>query len=52
MKQEKQEKKEKKKELTLSHLDSAGRARMVDVTDKQPSSRMARAEATVSSAAR
>ena len=43
MKQEKQE----KKKLRLSHLDSAGRARMVDVTDKQPSARMARAEATV-----
>ncbi len=37
----------KKKPLELSHLDASGRARMVDVTTKQPSSRMARAEATV-----
>jgi cyclic pyranopterin monophosphate synthase len=36
-----------KKAVTLSHLDGSGRARMVDVTDKQPSPRMARAEATV-----
>jgi cyclic pyranopterin phosphate synthase len=31
----------------LSHVDQAGRAHMVDVTDKQPSLRMARAEARV-----
>lgn len=37
----------KKKALELSHLDASGRARMVDVTAKQPSPRMARAEATV-----
>ena len=36
-----------KKSLTLSHIDASGRARMVDVTDKQPSLRMARAEAKV-----
>jgi len=36
-----------KKGLTLSHVDDSGRARMVDVTDKQPSPRMARAEARV-----
>jgi hypothetical protein len=31
----------------LTHLDEAGRARMVDVTDKLPTARMARAEASV-----
>jgi cyclic pyranopterin phosphate synthase len=31
----------------LSHLDASGRARMVDVTEKQPGLRMARAEARV-----
>jgi cyclic pyranopterin phosphate synthase len=31
----------------LSHLDAAGRTRMVDVTEKEPSLRMARAEARV-----
>jgi cyclic pyranopterin phosphate synthase len=31
----------------LSHVDKTGRARMVDVADKQPSLRMARAEARV-----
>jgi cyclic pyranopterin phosphate synthase len=31
----------------LTHLDEAGRARMVDVTDKLPTARMARAEARV-----
>jgi cyclic pyranopterin phosphate synthase len=31
----------------LSHLDSSGRARMVDVTQKPPSARMARAQARV-----
>lgn len=36
-----------KKAITLSHVDASGRARMVDVTDKQPSLRMARAQATV-----
>jgi cyclic pyranopterin monophosphate synthase len=36
-----------KKALTLSHVDGAGRARMVDVTDKQPSPRTACAEAKV-----
>ncbi len=36
-----------KKAITLSHVDASGRARMVDVTDKQPSLRMARAEAKV-----
>lgn len=36
-----------KKSGGLSHLDASGRARMVDVTEKQPSLRMARAEATV-----
>jgi len=33
--------------LPLSHLDSDGRARMVDVTAKTTTSRMARAQATV-----
>src|SRR3954454_5400563 len=32
---------------SLSHLDAAGEARMVDVSEKQPSERRARAEATV-----
>jgi cyclic pyranopterin phosphate synthase len=36
-----------KKIGALSHVDGAGRARMVDVTDKQPTPRMARAEARV-----
>jgi cyclic pyranopterin monophosphate synthase len=36
-----------KKTITLSHIDASGRARMVDVSDKQPSLRMARAEARV-----
>lgn len=36
-----------KKAIRLSHVDASGRARMVDVTDKQPSLRMARAEARV-----
>ena len=31
----------------LSHLDHSGRARMVDVSDKSTTARMARAEATV-----
>jgi len=31
----------------LSHLDESGRAHMVDVTEKIPSARMARAEASV-----
>jgi cyclic pyranopterin phosphate synthase len=37
----------KKDRTRLSHLDDAGRARMVDVTDKPATARMARAEATV-----
>ena len=39
------ETKEEKKELT--HLDSQGRLRMVDVTEKETSAREARAEATM-----
>jgi cyclic pyranopterin phosphate synthase len=35
------------KEPLLSHLDKAGNARMVDVTAKLPTARMARAEAVV-----
>ena len=35
------------KEPLLSHLDKAGRARMVDVTAKMPTARLARAEAVV-----
>jgi cyclic pyranopterin monophosphate synthase len=35
------------KNSALSHLDEAGRARMVDVTAKMPTARMARAEAIV-----
>lgn len=35
------------KRTRLSHLDEAGRARMVDVTDKSTTARMARAEASV-----
>jgi cyclic pyranopterin phosphate synthase len=35
------------KEPLLSHLDKAGRARMVDVTAKLPTARLARAEAVV-----
>jgi cyclic pyranopterin phosphate synthase len=31
----------------LTHIDASGRARMVDVTEKQPSQRLARAEARV-----
>ena len=33
--------------MKLTHLDSAGQARMVDVTDKQPTKRAATASATV-----
>jgi len=36
-----------KRAVTLSHVDASGRARMVDITDKQPTLRMARAEAKV-----
>ncbi len=32
---------------SLSHIDSTGRARMVDVTEKQPTPRLARAQASV-----
>ena len=35
------------KEILLSHLDKAGSARMVDVTAKMPTERLARAEAVV-----
>ena len=35
------------KSIRLTHLDEAGRVRMVDVTDKLPTARMARAEASV-----
>jgi cyclic pyranopterin phosphate synthase len=35
------------KETLLSHLDKAGSARMVDVTAKMPTERLARAEAVV-----
>lgn len=35
------------KNLKLSHLDEAGRARMVDMTGKPPTVRMARARASV-----
>ena len=37
----------KRTNAPLSHLDPSGKARMVDVTDKQPSLRLARAEARV-----
>jgi cyclic pyranopterin phosphate synthase len=37
----------RKKQQTLTHLDTHGRARMVDVADKPVTSRMAVAEATV-----
>jgi cyclic pyranopterin phosphate synthase len=37
----------KAQDRNLSHLDHAGRARMVDVADKQVSARMARASAIV-----
>ena len=33
--------------MKFTHLDSAGQARMVDVTDKQPTKRAATASATV-----
>ena len=33
--------------MKFTHLDSAGQARMVDVTDKQPTKRVATASATV-----
>jgi len=36
-----------KRSPRLTHLDEAGRPRMVDVSDKLPTARMARAEATV-----
>jgi cyclic pyranopterin phosphate synthase len=36
-----------KRSTRLTHLDEAGRARMVDVTAKPPTARMARAEASV-----
>jgi cyclic pyranopterin monophosphate synthase len=36
-----------KRSTRLTHLDEAGRARMVDVTDKLSTARMARAEASV-----
>jgi len=35
------------KETVLSHVDKAGSARMVDVTAKMPTERLARAEAVV-----
>jgi cyclic pyranopterin monophosphate synthase len=37
----------KRRSLPLSHIDPSGRARMVDVSQKSPSLRMARAEARV-----
>ncbi len=37
----------KKSKPTLTHLDRSGAARMVDVGDKRPTRRMARAEAVV-----
>jgi len=36
-----------KRSTRLTHLDKAGRARMVDVADKPPTARLARAEASV-----
>jgi molybdenum cofactor biosynthesis enzyme len=37
----------RKQSLPLSHLDASGRAHMVDVGEKKPSLRAARAEAVV-----